>query len=116
MSANAVSPSTVLRINSMRAYWSGEALAKTDRTMRPKNHKDSTDSVEKRIAEHVSGSYPGYTKTRLPVELVYIQEFASRDEAFNAEHQIKKWNRKKKEALIENDWNSLKLLAKKKFY
>ena len=37
-------------------------------------------------------------KTRLPVELVYLQEFATRDEAFNAEHQIKKWNRKKKES------------------
>lgn len=44
-----------------------------------------------------------------------VQEFATRDDAFNAEHQIKKWNRKKKEALIENDWNSLKFLAKKKF-
>lgn len=74
-----------------------------------------TDNIEQRIAEHGSGSYPGYTKTRLPIELVYMQEFATRDEAFNAEHQIKKWNHKKKEALIENDWNSLKLLAKKKF-
>ncbi|GMU19070.1 MAG: hypothetical protein AMXMBFR12_02620 [Candidatus Babeliales bacterium] len=74
-----------------------------------------TDNIETRIAEHNSGIYPGYTQKRLPVDLVYMQEFASRDEAFNAEHQIKKWNRKKKEALIENDWNCLKLLAKKKF-
>ena len=74
-----------------------------------------TDNIEKRIAEHTLGSFPTYTNTRLPVELVYLQEFSSRDEAFNAEHQIKKWNRKKKEALIENAWNSLNLLAKKKF-
>lgn len=74
-----------------------------------------TDSIEKRIAEHDAGSYPGYTQTRLPINLVYVQEFSTRDEAFNAEHQIKKWNRKKKEAIIENDWNSLKLLAKKRF-
>ena len=75
-----------------------------------------TDNIEKRIAEHASGSCPGYTQTRLPLELVYMQEFASRDEAFNAEHQIKKWNRKKKEALIKKDWTALKMLAKKKFY
>ena len=74
-----------------------------------------TDNIEKRIAEHTSSSFPCYTQTRLPVELVYMQEFSSRDEAFNAEHQIKKWNRKKKEPLIEHNWNSLKLLAKKKF-
>lgn len=30
-----------------------------------------TDNVEQRIAEHASGFYPCYTKTRLPVELVY---------------------------------------------
>jgi len=74
-----------------------------------------SDNVEKRVAEHSLGSHPGYTQTRLPVELVYLQEFATRDEAFNAEHQIKKWNRKKKKALIEHNWDSLKLLAKKKF-
>ena len=75
-----------------------------------------TDDIEKRIAEHNSGALPGYTQKHLPIKLVYIQEFSTRDEAFNAEHQIKKWNRKKKEAVIENDWESLKLLAKKKFY
>jgi tRNA/rRNA methyltransferase len=75
-----------------------------------------TDNIEKRIAEHSSGSILGYTQTRLPVELVFVQEFSTRDEAFNAEHQVKKWNRKKKEALIQSDWNSLRLLSKKKFY
>lgn len=74
-----------------------------------------TDNIEKRFAEHASGSLVGYTQKRLPVELVFMQEFSSRDDAFNAEHQIKRWNRKKKEALIENKWNILKLLAKKKF-
>ena len=49
-----------------------------------------TDNFEKRIAEHTSGSIPGYTQTRLPVELVYIQEFSSRDEAFNSRTSNKK--------------------------
>lgn len=74
-----------------------------------------TDNIEKRIAEHNSGSILGYTQKRLPVELVFMQELTTRDEAFNAEQQVKKWNRKKKEALMQTDWNALKLLSKKKF-
>lgn len=57
-----------------------------------------TDNIEKRIAEHNSGSILGNTQTRLPVELVFVQEFSTGDEAFNAKHQVKKWNRKKKES------------------
>lgn len=40
-----------------------------------------TDNIKIRITEHNSGIYPGYTQKRLPVDLVYMQEFASRDEA-----------------------------------
>jgi len=57
----------------------------------------------------------GYTSKRLPIEVVYVQIIASRDEAIIAEHQIKKWTRKKKEALINENWDNLTLLAKKKF-
>jgi len=73
-----------------------------------------TDNIEKRIAEHESNESPGYTNTRKPFELVYMQEFMARDEAITAEHQIKKWSRKKKEALIANNWLQLKQLAKKR--
>lgn len=71
-----------------------------------------TDELEKRIAEHKIGACPGYTSTRLPVDLVFHQEFASRDEAFSVERQIKKWNRRKKEALIQRDFALLSLLSK----
>lgn len=60
-----------------------------------------TDNLEKRISEHNSSAYPGYTQARLPVELVYQQEFSNRDDAFNAEHQIKKWSRIKKKLLLK---------------
>lgn len=66
-----------------------------------------TDDIEKRIAEHNSGFIDGYTAERLPVEVVFLQEFTSRDEAFNAERQIKGWSRKKKEMLINKEWNLL---------
>ena len=66
-----------------------------------------TDDIEKRLAEHQDKLVDGYTAARLPVKLVYLQGFASRDEAFNAERQIKGWSRKKKEALINQNWNEL---------
>ncbi len=45
------------------------------------------------------------------VEFVWRQEFATREEARTAEHQIKKWSRAKKEALIDGNFDLLKLLA-----
>jgi len=72
-----------------------------------------TDDLGKRIAEHESGELRGYTSTRLPVRLVFAQEFASREEAFAAELQIKGWSRKKKQALISGDWAEISRLARR---
>jgi predicted GIY-YIG superfamily endonuclease len=47
----------------------------------------------------------------LPVKVVYVQDFMTRDEAINAERQIKGWTRKKKEALIKYDWETIKKLS-----
>jgi len=74
-----------------------------------------TDNIEQRISEHYKNKFPCYTSKRLPVKLVFLQTFGTRDEAFIAERQIKKWSRQKKEALIGGDWNKISLLAKKKF-
>ena len=72
-----------------------------------------TDNIEKRLAEHAIGNDEGYTARRLPVVLVYCATFPSRIEALEAEQKIKSWSRKKKEALIKSDWDSLSRLAKK---
>lgn len=74
-----------------------------------------TDDIEKRMAEHGDGKFGGYTSRHKPIELVFLQSFQTREDAFRAEHKIKNWSRKKKEALIKNDWDSLKLHAKKIF-
>ncbi len=66
-----------------------------------------TDNVEQRIAQHHAGEYPGYTRRRRPVTLVWSQDFATRDEAFAAERQIKGWARDKKEALTRSDWKTI---------
>ena len=52
-----------------------------------------TDDLERRLAQHQSGLVAGYTRERLPVALVWSQEFSSRLEALAAERQIKGWSR-----------------------
>ena len=74
-----------------------------------------TDDLDKRISEHHVQMIDSYTKSRLPVEVVFTQHFASRDDAFRAERQIKGWARKKKEALIAGNWELVSRLAKKEF-
>ena len=73
-----------------------------------------TDNLEHRIGQHVSGTVPGYTSTRLPVELIWSQECSTREEALAAERQIKGWSRKKKEAMIAGSWSMVSRLAKNK--
>ena len=74
-----------------------------------------TDNIESRISKHVAGEYEGYTSSRRPVKVVFLQPCASRYEALVAERKIKGWSRKKKEALIAGDWNKVSDLAKKQF-
>jgi len=70
-----------------------------------------TDDLERRIGQHKSGELPGYTHNRRPVELVFSQEFSTREEALVSERQIKGWSRAKKEALIRGDWKQIQRLA-----
>jgi putative endonuclease len=72
-----------------------------------------TDSLEKRIAEHTSGAIAScYTFKRRPLELVFSQEFPTREEALASEQQIKGWSRKKKEAMMRGDWSEVSRLAR----
>jgi len=71
----------------------------------------STWNLEKRLAEHQSGLGAKHTARRLPVELIYCEEYDRVEDAFNREKQIQGWSRKKKEALIAGDLNELHLLA-----
>ena len=73
-----------------------------------------TDNIELRISQH-KNKESHYTSSRLPVEVVFVQTFSSRDEAFTAERKIKGWSRKKKEALICQNFNLLSTLSKKSF-
>ncbi len=73
-----------------------------------------TDNLELRMGQHQTGLCDGYTATRRPVELVWSQECATRLEALAAELQIKGWSRKKKEAMMQGDWDEVSRLARSK--
>ncbi len=73
-----------------------------------------TKGLEIRLAQHASRKIPGYTASRLPVSLIFSQEFLTREEAIASERQIKGWSRKKKEAMIRSDWDEVARLAKSK--
>ncbi len=70
-----------------------------------------SDDLEARIGAHQAGALPGYTQNRRPVELLWSQDFPTRDEALGAEQQIKGWSRAKKEALVRGDWEAIRSLA-----
>lgn len=69
-----------------------------------------TDDIDDRIARHQQGRGCAYTATRLPVELVHIEELANHLDARRREHQLKGWTRRKKEALVAGDRALLKRL------
>lgn len=72
-----------------------------------------SNNPEKRVWEHNEGlSESSYTFSRRPVQLVFTAEFNNVYDAISAEKRIKGWSRKKKEALINNDFDLLQELAK----
>ncbi len=71
----------------------------------------STTNLELRLQQHQSGDGANHTKKRLPVTLVYYEEYARIDEAFYREKQVQGWSRKKKEALINGNPELLPQLA-----
>ena len=60
-----------------------------------------TNDLKKRITSHNAGKGAKYTKARRPVELVYYEEFQTREEAMKREYANKQLSRKEKEALIK---------------
>jgi predicted GIY-YIG superfamily endonuclease len=59
---------------------------------------------------HNDGRGAQYTAGRRPVRLVYSEACKSVGDALRREHQLKRWSRAKKEALIAGDLAKLKLL------
>jgi putative endonuclease len=71
-------------------------------------------SLEIRLAQHNDKIFGGYTASRTPVELVYSEHFAEITDAIASERQIKGWSRAKKQALIDQRFDKLPELAKRR--
>lgn len=75
----------------------------------------STKDLKRRLSQHQDGVGANYTSKRLPVKLVYCEEYDRVDEAFYREKQVQGWRRAKREALIKDQPELLPVLAKKIF-
>ena len=75
----------------------------------------STKDLEYRLSEHQEGKGAKYTSRRLPVKLVYSEEYERVVDAYAREKQIQNWSRAKREALVNGNQESLPKLAKKDF-
>lgn len=62
-----------------------------------------TNNIDKRVATHNSGKGSKYTKTRLPVKLVYVEHFETKQDAMKREYAIKQLSRQQKLKLIKHD-------------
>ncbi len=64
-----------------------------------------TTDPQHRLKVHNSGKGAKYTRPRLPVEMVYLEECPSKSEALSRECEIKSLTRQEKEVLITQKKN-----------
>ena len=67
----------------------------------------STTNLDIRLAQHFSGEGANYTQKHRPIKLLYFEEFSDISKAFDREKQIQGWSRRKKEALINENYSDL---------
>lgn len=65
-----------------------------------------TNNLDKRLAAHNSGTASKYTRSRLPVRLVYAEPHTDRASASRREMALKKMSRANKLGLMENNANT----------
>lgn len=75
----------------------------------------SSWDLNKRLSEHNAGEGGGYTAKRLPVRLVYFEEFDRIEDAFYREKEIQKLGEDKMKILIQENYENLKESAKEIF-
>ncbi|NLE57202.1 MAG: GIY-YIG nuclease family protein [Planctomycetes bacterium] len=71
----------------------------------------ATTNLEQRWHDHQSGQACRTTMLDPPTALVRQEQFATFSEARRREAQVKRWSRKKKEALVSGNLTSLRNLA-----
>ncbi len=72
-----------------------------------------TNDLDRRLQQHQSGSRKdSYTYNLRPVKLMWFLQCTSPIEAIKIEKQIKGWTKRKKDALINENWQDLILFSK----
>ena len=61
-----------------------------------------TNDLCKRLSTHNAGKGGKYTRSRLPVRLVYVEAYATKEEAMSREWHIKQLSRQQKDELIRS--------------
>ncbi len=74
----------------------------------------STTHLDERLEQHRLGLGSAYTRTRLPLCLVWFEEHEHIGSAFAREKQIQSWGRAKRIALIEQRYADLPALAERR--
>ena len=75
----------------------------------------STRDLEYRLAQHQEGEGSQYTRSRLPVTLLYFEQFDRVSDAYRREKQVQGWGRAKRLALVKERAEKLPGLTKKDF-
>ncbi|OCL37209.1 hypothetical protein BCR15_10905 [Tessaracoccus lapidicaptus] len=73
----------------------------------------SARDLDQRAWEHEIGSGSRFTAKRLPVKLVWAQEFDNIGEAYAMERRLHGWSRAKKAALIAGRFDEVSRLARR---
>ncbi len=70
-----------------------------------------TTDAQARVAKHNDGSGAKYTRTRRPVELVYVEPASDRGAALAREHEIKRMSSAEKRSLVASASSRVKALV-----
>lgn len=66
-----------------------------------------TNNLDKRVKTHQAGRGGKYTRARLPVELVYFEQFNTKQDAMRREWEIKQLRHSEKLRLISKQNNEI---------
>jgi putative endonuclease len=89
----------------MKQYWIYIVASFSRRT-----YVGFTSELERRVWQHENGTYDGHTKKYRKNRLVYFEEYQWANDAIAREKQIKGWDKRKKNTLVESmnpDWADL---------
>lgn len=74
----------------------------------------STEDLDRRYQEHLSGKGAKATRESPPVKILYTEDHPDRSSAIKRELQLKNWTHAKKLALAESRLDDLKHLARRR--